>query len=99
MEASVGGTYIACDCTGGGYVRCSEVNGVGNEKAASTDSRSSGRLVKFRASDVGPASSFFADGFAQTFELATANVLKLNAIWASGRRSVEIDRHSIAPPD
>src|SRR5438270_8845556 len=99
VETSVGGSDIASDRASRGDVGSLEMNVVGDEKAARSDSAGSGGLVEVGAADIGAAGGIAAGGVAQAFELTAAHVFELNAIGTGGGGSVEIDGDTVAAPD
>ena len=99
VKTTVGGADVAGDGASGGDVGLFEVDVVGDEEAARSYGTGPGGLVKFGASDIRAAGCVAAGGVAQSFELAAAYVFELNAIWAGGGGSVEVDGDAVAAPD
>jgi hypothetical protein len=99
VKPTVGGADVASDGTGGGDVGLFEVDVIGDEKAAGSDSASPGGVVKLGSADVGAAGGVAAGGVTEAFELAFADVLQLHAVGAGGGGSVEVDGDAVATPD
>src|ERR1700743_1793708 len=98
VESAVSSAYVAGDGAGGGDVGTFEVDVIGDQKAASSDSTGTSGFVKFRAADVGPPSGVTASGVTETFELALADIFELNAIRTGGSGPVEVDGYAITTP-
>ena len=99
METAVGSSYVAGDGAGGRDFGLFEVDVVGDEETAGSDGAGPGGGVKLGAADIGAACGIAAGGVAETFELALADVLELDAVGARGGGSVEVDGNTVATPD
>src|ERR1700679_3744382 len=98
FETACRGTNILSDGAGDGDIRGIEEDVVSDEEFTRSDGGGSSGGMEGGTAEIRAARGIFADGVAQAFELAFADVFEVGAVGARGGSFIEIDGDAETTP-